>query len=67
MLKRCRKMIINRVPGVFEKDCFSDEEILFKTENCMLHQIDQCFENNLVTLLQCYCKKGQLFKNCTWI
>ena len=43
MLKRCRKMITNRVPGVFEKDCFSDEEILFKTENCMLHQIDQSF------------------------
>ena len=43
MLKRCRKMITNRVPGVFEKDCFSDEEIVFKTENIMLHQIDQCF------------------------
>ena len=43
MLKRCRKMITNRVTGVFEKDCFSDEEILLKTENCMLHQIDQCF------------------------
>ena len=27
MLKRCRKMITNRVPGVLEKDCFSDEEI----------------------------------------
>ena len=28
MLKRFRKMITNRVPGVFEKDCSSDEEIL---------------------------------------
>ena len=32
MLKRFRKMITSRVQGVFEKDCFSDEEILFKTE-----------------------------------
>ena len=38
MLKRFRKMITNRVPGVFE-DCFSDEEILFKTENRMLHKV----------------------------
>ena len=37
MLKRCRKMITNRVPRVFEKDCFSNEEILFKTEHYMLH------------------------------
>ena len=43
MLKRLRKMITNRVSEVFEKDCFSDEEILFKTENCMLHQSDQWF------------------------
>ena len=41
MLKHCGKMITNRVP--IEKDCFSDEEILFKTEHCMLHQIDQYF------------------------
>ena len=42
MLKRCRKMITNRVPGVFEKECFSDEESLFKTEKHAA-PIDQCF------------------------
>ena len=30
MLKRFRKMITNRVPGVFENECFSDKKILFK-------------------------------------
>ena len=43
MLKRFGKIITNRIPGVFEKDCFLDEEILVKTENCMLPQSDQCF------------------------
>ena len=32
-------MITNRVPGVFEKDCFSDEKIFFKTENCMFTKV----------------------------
>ena len=34
MLKRFRKMITNRIPGEFEKDCFSDEKILLRTEKC---------------------------------
>ena len=33
MLKRFRKMITNRVPGEFEKNCFSDEEIFSKLKS----------------------------------